>query len=170
MDDKERNARRLAEIEAEEMAGRRRFLMDEFEFSNPEFEAYYSEFDEPGMLAVQPCLPAEVKRARELEARGYYLWTPRRLKGFTGPVLGKMAEDRVFMYRAEQPEDVPAHTVRAICSVIEEMEPSWVEAVAEARRYADDVRVLSAWCEIPIQAVLASLDVLTVRERSGWSG
>lgn len=64
MDDKERNARRLAEVEAEEAAGRRRFIMDEYEFSNPEFEAYYSEIDEPGVLAVQPWLSAEVKRAR----------------------------------------------------------------------------------------------------------
>lgn len=160
-------AARLAEIAAEEEAGCRRMLFDRYNFSNPELEAFYSEFDEPGVLVVQPWLSDAARRARELEARGYYLWTARLLRGFFGPVLGKMAEARSFMYRADRPEDVPPHTVRAIRCVIREEEPGWVEAVAEARRYADDLRVMAAWCEIPIQAVLASLDVLAMRERAG---
>lgn len=145
-------AARLAEVEAEEAAGRREFEVRELRFTNPEFEAFYSEFDEPGTLAVRPWLPDAAKRARELEARGYYLWTARLLRGFFGPVVGKMGESRAFMHRVEDPRDVPRSSVRAIGSVIEEMEPGWVEASAEARRYADDPRVLAAWTEIPLQA------------------
>jgi hypothetical protein len=40
-----RLAARLAEIEAEEAAGKRKLVIDEFRFSNPEFEAFYSKFD-----------------------------------------------------------------------------------------------------------------------------
>jgi hypothetical protein len=157
---------RLAKIKAEEEDGRRRLGFCERRFTNPELEAVYSDFPEPGGLAVQPHLSAADKRARELEAHGYYLWTPRLLRGFFGPVRGKMAEDRFFMYRAEAPDDVPAPTIRAVRCVIEEMEPPWVEAVAEARHYADDARVIAAWCEIPVQAVLAALDVLRRREEA----
>ena len=77
-----------------------------------------------------------------------------------------MAENRAFMYRAGRPEDVPPTAVRAIGCVIEEMEPSWIEAVEEARRYADDPRVMVAWCELPLQAVMAALDVLGRRRHS----
>lgn len=156
-------AARLAEIAAEEAAGRRRMEVREFRFTNPELEAVYTEVDEPGTLAVQPWLPDRAKRARELEARGYYLWTVRLLRGFFGPIVGKMAESRAFMYRAERPEDVPRHAVRAIRCVIEDMEPGWVAAAGEARRYSDDPRVLAAWSEIPLQAVMAALDVLDRR-------
>ena len=40
------------------------------------------------------------------------------------------------------------------------MKPSWVGATAEARRYADDSRVLAAWCGLPLQAVMACVWVL----------
>lgn len=135
-----RRAARLAEIAAEEAAGLRRFEVDEWPIRDGRLEAMYTEFNRPGGLAVRLGLPNDVRRLRELEARGYYLWTVRLLKGYTGPVVGKMAENRAFMYGAERPEDVPHHTVRAVGCVIEEMEPGWVEAVAESRRYADSPR------------------------------
>ncbi len=165
---------RLAEIAAEEESGTRRFEVDVYDFSNPELEAFYTEVHKPGGVAMRPCLPEEARRARELEARGYYLWTARLLRGFFGPVIGKMAEGRFFMYRVspKDPEDVPRCTVRAIRCVIEKEEPGWVEAVAEAQRCADHPGVIAAWCEIPVQAVLASLDVLAMREggeaRASW--
>lgn len=99
---------RLAEIAAEEEAGCRRMLFDRYNFSNPELEAFYTEFDGPGALVVQGWLSGEARRARELEARGYYLWTARLLRGFFGPTVGKMAEARSFMYRAERPRGRPA--------------------------------------------------------------
>jgi len=145
---------RLAKIEAEEEDGRRRLVFCERRFTNPELEAWRS----------SRTFPPRTRGARELEAHGYYLWTPRLLRGFFGPVRGKMAEDRFFMYRAEAPDDVPALTIRAVRCVIEEMEPPWVEAVA--RRYADCPRVIAAWCEIPVQAVLSALDVLRRREEA----
>jgi len=49
---------------------------------------------------------------------------------------------------------VPTLTVRAVASVVGEMEPGWAADVEEARRYADDLRVVAAWCEIPLQAVM----------------
>ena len=158
-----RLAARLAEVAAEEAAGLRRFEVSEWPIRADGLEAMYTEFNRPASLALRPGLPEEVRRARELEARGYYLWTPRLLKGYTGPVVGKMAENRAFMYRAERPEDVSLVAVRAIGCVIEDLEPGWGAAVAEARRYAHEPRVLAAWCEIPLQAVMAALDVLDRR-------
>lgn len=45
--------------------------------------------------------------------------------------------------------------MRALSEVIEELEPEWVRAVEEARALADKPAVLAAWCDLPIEAVLA---------------
>lgn len=81
-----------------------------------------------------------------------------------------MTENRVFMYRAERPEDVPCHAVRAIRCVIEEMEPDWIEAVAEAESHDNGPRAIAARCGLPIQAVMASLQVLEARRREETPG
>lgn len=122
-------------------------------FTNERLEAFYSERCDPPLLVVQPDLPEEARRARELEAQGYR----------TGAPLPLRACGRFFMYAYETAGEIPPETVAAIRSVVTEMEPSWVAAVAEAMRYADCPRVMAAWCEIPLQAVIACLEVL--RER-----
>lgn len=130
-------------------------------FTNEQLEAFYSEEAGSPLLALQPWLPEAAKRARELEARGY-LRDRRILRQHPRP-------RRIFMYSAETPEKALRITVAALRAVVAEMEPEWVAAVAEARRYADDPRVMAAWCEIPVQAVLASLQVLKDRRaEGGW--
>ena len=68
-----RLAARRAEIAAEEAAGLRKFETDERPIRSNCLEAIYTEFKNPAGFAVRPGLPNEVRRARELEARGYYL-------------------------------------------------------------------------------------------------
>ena len=128
--------------------------MRERAFANERLEAFYSEYLDPPLLVTQPSLPAEARRAREIEARGYRKRVSLPFGAF-----------RVFMYAHETAAEVPPATVAAIRSAIEEMEPGWVAAVAEALRYADDPRIMAAWCEIPLQAVIACLEVL--REQDG---
>ena len=74
-------------------------------------------------------------------------------------------EDEVFCLATSDPVRVPAAILLAIRSVVEEMEPGWVAVVDGARRYADDPRVLAAWCEMPVQAVMACLEILRERDR-----
>lgn len=127
-------------------------------FTNHRLEAFYSERCNPPLLVVQPGLPEEARRAREMEAQGYR----------TGALSLPCGRGRFFMYAYEAASEVPPETVAAIRSVIAEMEPSWVAAVAEARRYADCPRVMAAWCEIPLQAVIACLEILC--EQGGARG
>lgn len=128
-------------------------VLSEHAFANERLEAFYCERLDPPLLVVQPGLPEEARRARELEAQGYRAGArlPQECGFF-------------FMYACEAAGEVPTQTVAAIRSVVAEMEPSWVAAVAEARRYADCPRVVAAWCEIPVQAVVACLEILRDRD------
>ena len=149
-----------AELEIEEAAGLRKLRIEEVPLTSDGFEGWYSEWPEPAWLVVDCDLPEAPRRARELEAHGYFRWLPRPVRErLSRPLIEEPNRGFVF-YRYEHPREVPDGTVWAIRSVIEEMEPSWVAAVAEARRYADDPRVVAAWCEIPLQAVMAAVGVL----------
>lgn len=149
-------------LEAEERVGMRRLRIDDYDLgaSAPgcRLEAYcrpmtHENGVEGVYMAVQPWLSPIERRARELEAHGYY----RR----SGAFLRKLFAGRrqsygmgIFLFGRMPDWEPPAYTVAAIGSVVEEMEPGWVESVREARRFADDLRVVAAWCELPLQAVL----------------
>ena len=60
--------------------------------------------------------------------------------------------------------------VRAIQSVVLEMEPGWVASVSDAIPQADDERVLAAWCGVPLEAVCAVVDLLDEEGSARWSG
>ena len=115
-------------------------------------------------------LPEASRRARELEAHGYFRWLPRPVREGLSKSLRENPDRGFFFYRYEAPHEVHVGTLWAIRSVIEEMEPSWVEAVSEARRYADDPRVMAAWCGLPLQAVMAALGVLGRCTGGSWPG
>ena len=127
-------------------------------FTNERLEAFYTERLDPPLFVTRPDLSAEARRAREMEIRGYR----------TGGAVMPPGRVRFFMYACETPSEVPPQSVAAIRAVVADMEPSWVASVAEARRYADCPRVVAAWCEIPLQAVMACLEVL--RQRDGERG
>jgi hypothetical protein len=129
------------------------FEMHEHGFTNEQLEGVYSQGKPPALLFVQPWLAEEARRALELEACGYRTGAPL-------PCGGAM----FFMYVAAPPDEAQPLRVAAIASVIGRMEPGWVAAVAEVRRYADCPRVMAAWCEIPVLAATAALDVLRSRE------
>ena len=106
-------------------------------------EAFYTEFADEPTMAVQAGLSHTRRRARELEGHGYYL---------KPPLWG-----RKLCFAASVEEHVDYGTVRALQRVVEDMEPSWVSAVKDACRIANDPRVIAAWCELPLQIVVAAL-------------
>lgn len=112
-------------------------------------EGFYTEFADEPTMAVQSGLPHVRKRAREIEGEGYY----RR-----PPLWG-----RKLCFAAITEEQVDYGTVRAIRRVVEDMEPSWISAVKEACRIGNDPRVIAAWCELPLQIVVAILAQLEAR-------
>lgn len=115
-------------------------------------------------MGVQPDLSPVRRRAREIEAHGYY----RRSHAFLWGVFGgkkQSSEDGkgIFLFREARSWYPPAYTIAAIAAVVEEMEPAWVEAVREARRFADDLWLVAAWCELPLVAVMGCERVLDAR-------
>ncbi len=112
-------------------------------------EGFYTEFADEPTMAIQAGLSHTRKRARELEGHGYYL---------RPPMWG-----RKCCFAACDEHQVDYGTVRALRRVIEDMEPSWIAAVKDACRMFNEPRLIADWCEIPIQAVLASLALLEAR-------
>lgn len=112
-------------------------------------EGYYTEFAKEPTMAIQTGLPHVRRRAREMEGHGYYRRPP-----YAG---------RKFCFAAASEEHVDFGTVRALRRVVQEMEPSWVEAVRDATRMSNETRWIADWCELPIQAVIAILLVLEAR-------
>lgn len=122
----------------------RRLSIDEWELTSPDLEAVYTEFPSPAGMGISPDLDARTRRVWELAAHGMFRDRP--------PAGG-----RKFCYAFESWERVDLEAVLAIRAVVAEMEPEWVAAVAEARRYSGDPRVICGWSELHPYAVLAVL-------------
>jgi hypothetical protein len=99
----------------------------------------------------------EQRRLWELVAHGleHVPDTTRRLIGNAHPPGGFYFFGATDQRRPDAGAD--PLVVRAIFEVIEERELQRVRAVDEARGLADSPRVIPAWCELPIEAVLAVL-------------
>lgn len=114
-------------------------------------EAYYLDLGTLRAMAVQPGIDAERRRLWELVARGLE-YVPREAQRLAGPAY--KTGGFVFL-RPRRAADANVLAVRAVSKVLEELEPGWIAAVEDARRLADSPAVLAAWCEVPIEAVLA---------------
>ncbi len=156
-----------AALEAEEAAGVRSLDIEERDLGESlpgcHLEAFVGAWRWAGFsvvaMAVQPDLTPARKRARELEAHGYY----RRSHAFLRKLFAGRKQsfaDGLGLFGETRSWSPPAYTVAAITSVVAEMEPAWVTAVREARRYADDLRVVAAWCALPLPAVMGCERVL----------
>jgi hypothetical protein len=152
-----------AALQAEEDAGARDLLIEEYDLGESapgcRLEAYVGAWRRKGrdrvVMCLQPYLTDVERRAREIEAHGYY----RHSHGFLWGVFGGRRQsdkngEGVFLFSPTRGWSPPAYTVAAIAAVVEELEPEWVAAVAEARRYADDLGVVAAWCELPLGVVM----------------
>ncbi len=123
----------------------------EWPFRNKRLEACYTERPRPAGMAIQAGLAPSARRARELEARGYY----RR------PLSFKRREK--LCYAATSAREVDPDAVRALKHDIEREEPGWVERVRAEWETYRDVESVSFWAEVPIQAVVAILESLNER-------
>lgn len=123
-------------------------LIEEFFLGEPDLEAYYTEFPFSAM-AIQPDLSNDTKRARELEAHGYYRRPPR--------------SGRKLCFAPRDPYDFDATAINAVRSVVDDLQPSWVEEVREATRISNDTRWIAAWCELSPNVVVAIIENLKAR-------
>lgn len=112
-------------------------------------EAFYTEHAAKPLMAVSRGVPRVARRARELEGHGY-----RRRPPSTG---------RKFCFAAHSVEDVDWGTVRALRGVLDEMEPAWIAEIQDACRISNEPRLIAAWCELPLQIVIAALLDLEAR-------
>jgi hypothetical protein len=122
----------------------RRLSIDDHRMRTPNLEAVYTEFPSPAAMGIRPDLDAHTRRVWELAAHGMFLHRP--------PLGG-----RKWCYVFESWERADFEAVLAIRAVVAEMEPGWVAAVADARRFSDDPRAVCAWSELHPYAVLALL-------------
>lgn len=118
-------------------------------------EAYYFERDDLRAMAIDPEVESERRRLWELVAHGmeYVPSTMRRLIGHTHPNTTGF-----YFFGPHKTGGCEPLAVNAVAKVIGERESEWVAAVEDARGIADDPRVLAAWAEVPIEAVLAILE------------
>ena len=156
-----------AALEAEEEAGARTLEIEEWDLGESapgcRLEAYVGAWSRDGhntvAMGIQPDLSSARKRAREIEAHGYY----RRSHGFLRRLFaGKKQSfsDGLGLFGETPHWSPPAYSVAAVAAVVAEMESEWVASVAEARRFADDPRLIAGWCEIPLHAALGCLRAL----------
>lgn len=122
--------------------------IEEFYLGEPDLEAYYTEFPCSAM-AIQPHLSNAWKRARVLEAHGYYRRPPR---------AGRKACFANF-----SPEEIDPISVRAVRSEVDRMQPEWVEEVRDATRLFNRADLIAGWCELPPQVVVAILENMKAR-------
>lgn len=102
-------------------------------------------------MAIQPWLPSAEKRARELEAHGYYRRPPR-------------SGERVC-FLAPDLERVDPAAVGALKRVLPEMAADWIfEVWTHVRPYDDPAEIdpyeVSDYLDVPLQAVVAILQKL----------
>lgn len=104
-------------------------------------------------MAIEPSVEAERRRLWELAAHDI-----ERVPDMTRRLIGRSYSPGgcYFFWAADESKADPL-AVRAVAEVVSEMEPDWVQAVEDARKLADSPDVLAAWCELPIEAVLAVL-------------
>lgn len=123
-------------------------LIEEFYLGEPDLEAYYTEFPVSAM-AIQPDLQNTTREARELEAHGYYRRPPR--------------SGRKFCFAPRHAYDFDDVAIGALRSVVDDLQPSWVEEVREATRISNDTRWIAAWCELSPNVVVAIIENLKAR-------
>ena len=122
--------------------------IEEWDLGSNHVEAYYTEYPYSAM-AIQPDLRNSTKQARELEAHGYYRRPPR--------------SGRKFCFAPRHAHDFDDVAIGALRSVVDDLQPSWVEEVKDATRMSNDVRWIAAWCELSPNVVVAIIENLKAR-------
>lgn len=128
-----------------------RLRIYDWRFRDRRLEALYVADPEPAGVALSEDLSPEARRARELEALGYFL----------APYL--FGRRWKFCYLAANVEEVDPDSVRALRLVMEQEEPGWVEAVGREWEPQWDAERVSLKTGVPLQAVVAILENLQER-------
>ena len=131
-----------------------------WELGGNDVEAYYCEIGRGPAMAIDPNVEPERRRLWELVAHGmeHVPYTTRVLLGNTHP-----DSTGFYFFAPHRTDGGEPLAVNAVAKVIAELEPGWVSAIEDARLVADDPRVIAAWSEVPIEAVLAVLENWRVR-------
>ena len=116
-------------------------------------EAYYYGKEGLSLMAVQPDLSDNARRAREIEAYGYHIRPPYgREKFCTWP---------------DSVEDIDPLSVRAQKRCVEHMEPEWLDRVKREWEGRYDEASVVFWSELPPETVHAILEILWERGEIG---
>ncbi len=126
-------------------------MVEDYDLGGNNLEAYYHELETLRAMAVD-VQDADRRRLWELVAHGI-----ERVPYATRLLIGRRYKETrgFYFFGATKERDADPLAVRAVAEVIAEMEPDWVRAVDDARSLADAPEVIAAWCEVPIEAVLA---------------
>ncbi len=125
-------------------------------------EAYYVEINGPA-LAVDPDVHPTRRRMWELVAKA--LADDRvsaRRRELRSGLYPNLHPSGMFFFgpRNERQAGTPDPlAVEALGAMLPEMAPEWILDVMDARQLAGDARVIAAWCELPLEVVLAALEI-----------
>lgn len=123
----------------------------EWRFKNRRLEAIFFPVGEDARVAIEAELAPEARHARERETRGYYL----RPLSFKNPfktchVAARLAEVDPDAVRSHKPD-------------MDTEEPAWIDAVLEEWVFYRDEESVSFWTGLPLEVVVAALEVLEER-------
>lgn len=150
---------RRAEREIEKATGKHRLEVEEIDFEDGDgLEMFYSHLRSFAGAAIKTSLSDVEWRAREVEANGYHIYTPKFVRDWAPK--NSCGGWQIFSFTATTPELVSETVISAINIAMPAMEPGWIEDVREARRYADSERVICAWTGLPMQVVVSALAML----------
>jgi hypothetical protein len=123
----------------------------EWTFRNERTEAICLSDPEALFVAIAADLCPEAKRARELEALGYYE---------SGQHFGRMGK---VCHVATRAQNVDGEAVLALKRVVEREEPGWIERVRKTWTSYGDAESVSLWTGLPLQVVVAIHELLDER-------
>ncbi len=101
-------------------------------------------------VAIDPNAPERVREAYRIQAEGHH--RHRIPKG-----------GRKTMFHCSRPENLDRNAILALRCVVDDVVPGWVAEVKDAARISNDSRVIAAYCEISVVAVVAILENLKAR-------
>lgn len=123
----------------------------EFDVGPDTYGYYFADYDlEVAGLALSPDAPEPAKQAAIVQGYGHLTKRPPK-------------EGRQFIWDDREVEELDPNAIHSIHSVIDDLQPLWVEEVRDACRIANHPRVIADWCDMSLATVVAIIDNLKAR-------